>query len=136
MDGAECFKHKGMVIAGLKIIDHSMNKTLMESIFQVASLSKNVMFTKPKRDTFAQVATSSSSAIAELAAATAAAVQQPTQEQQGNAVKRRRLSTRAKSGKERAPDDENSSAIACQSALCILLVRFKIGKDDLDTTSK
>lgn len=138
MDGAECTANLGMVIAGIKIIDPLMNGTLMENRCKLEPIGQDVKFMKPKRETFTRETSSPSSALPGFAAATAAAaVQQPTQgEQPGNEVKRRRLSRRKdQSSRERAPDDENVSAISCQSTQCILLVRFQIGKDDLDTTS-
>ena len=66
MDGAECFKHKGMVLGGLKLLDPKMNSLLIKDIFKMEALVKQEddaepIFKKPKREEFRSSGDSSSS---------------------------------------------------------------------------
>ena len=40
MDGAECFKHKGMVLGGMKLLDPKINSLLIKDIFKMEVLVK------------------------------------------------------------------------------------------------
>ena len=143
MDGAEVTKSKWMVIGGLKFLDPRMNRQVTKELFKIENVKVEGyerMFVKSKQKRKQSLKTSS---------AGSEEIQPQTQEEEEQRMaddetrgsssfpsvqpSNRSTSNKNRAGrrgkKDRFGADEQ---VSFQSALAILLVRFKTGKDSLD----
>ena len=137
MDGAECTKTKSFTMGGLKIIDPEMNRILMKQMFDIKPIIKEESRGKsqqrhpqgesPTEEVGQQEANSRSQVLRDCV---------DTKENDARLASQKRRDREARKNKKQAGETADMIETSFQSVLAILLVRFKIGKDNLDVNSK
>ena len=114
MDGAECTKTKSFTMGGLKIIDPEMNRILMKEMYDIKPIIKE------EDESRSQVLRYGVD----------------TKETDARQASQKRRDRESRKNKKQAGETADMIEISFQSVLAILLVRFKIGKDNLHVNSK
>jgi hypothetical protein len=129
MDGAECTKTKSFTMGGLKIIDPEMNRILMKQMFDIKPIIKEERENKSRGQQRHPQGESQIGVGQEREGV-------DTKETDARQASQKRRDRESRKNKKQAGETADMVETSFQSVLAILLVRFKIGKDNLDVNSK
>jgi Fic family protein len=132
MDGAECTKTKSFTMGGLKIIDPEMNRILMEQMYDIKPIIKEDREKRQSRgESLTEVRQQEDESRSQVLRCGV-----DTKETDARQASQKRRDRESRKNKKQAGETADMIETSFQSVLAILLVRFKIGKDNLDVNSR